>query len=80
VKVVDDETVAREEDELGVFIQSAADKKQVGWWGPAVAGKGESTMSAAAETAAVGWCEAPVEVKVRTAAAQSTTIVILGWA
>jgi hypothetical protein len=55
VEVVDDEAVAREEDELGVSVEGAADEKQVGGRGPAVAGRrAESRMSTAAETAAGG--------------------------
>jgi hypothetical protein len=55
VKIVDDETVPGEEDELGVPVQGPTDEKQVGWRSPAAAGKREGGMSTAAE-AAEGWC------------------------
>jgi hypothetical protein len=81
VEVVDDEAVAREEDELGVSVQGAADQKQVGRRGPAVAGgRGERRMSTAAETAASRWYAIPIVDNVRIAAAESATIVVLGRA
>jgi hypothetical protein len=51
VEIVNNETIPREEDELGVPAQDAADEKQVGRRSPAVAGEGEGGMLAAAETA-----------------------------
>jgi hypothetical protein len=81
VEVVDDEAVAREEDELGVSVEGAANQKQVGRRGPAVAGRrGESRMSTVAETAAGGWYAIPIVVNARIAAAESATIVVLGRA
>jgi hypothetical protein len=48
---VDDETVPREEDELGVAAQDAADEEKPSWRLPAAADEGERRVSAAAETA-----------------------------
>jgi hypothetical protein len=50
VEIVDDETVLREEDELGISAQDATEEKQVGRWNPAVAGGCEGGVPAAAET------------------------------
>jgi hypothetical protein len=54
--VVEDETVHREKDKLGVFVQGSADEEQIrAWRSPAVARKRKGGMATAAK-APVGWC------------------------
>jgi hypothetical protein len=48
---VNDETVSREEDELGVAAQDVADEKQAGRGSPAAANRREGGVSEAAEAA-----------------------------